>query len=74
MGASKLKHTEFRNSLIMQIYANLFKKKCYFSSILQQILILLFYLIVLVMQNYSKSAKMLPFLYFAADLDSVCFI
>ena len=40
MGASKLKHTEFRNSLIMQIYANLFKKKSYFSSILQQILIL----------------------------------
>ena len=41
MGASKLKHTELRNSLIMQIYANLFKinEKCYFS-ISQRILIL----------------------------------
>ena len=35
-------YTEFWNSIIMQIYANLFKinEKCYFSSISQRILIL----------------------------------
>ena len=78
----------------MQMYANLFKinEKCYFSSILQWILICLFYLIGLVggFKTYTQNLKfinyanvciliqnqrqMLPFLYFAADLDSVCYI
>ena len=42
MRASKFLRTEFWNSLIMQIYANLFKinEKCYFSVISWPILIL----------------------------------
>ena len=81
-------YTEFWNSLIMQIYANLFKinEKWYFSVISWPNLILF----VLSdrawwgLQNFctefwnslimQNKKKMLLLLYFAADFDSVCFI